>query len=516
MDEYKYISDKFGVSVADGHNSTPLSVYKTIVGYSGEAPVGEPSPELREEYNGLERICKSEAAVVYYTKYQFDDSVKLEITMPSGIEFVNIKPESAGGKVRFADGKLTAETDETLYFVIQPNGALYGTLSVFLDKSRERVPNKKNVLRFTEGVYTYENCEYIRRDEHGNSVIDCIGDDTLVYVGKDAVVNASIELRGVKNVEIAGMGIISTVDRCIGGDENFVKDKYWGLFRYYAKPNILVRSGCENIVIRGVVLDCEFRGVVIRNSKAIRIENVKIFASPENADGINCYNTSELYVDGCFINSKDDCFCMYNSCDSIPTLFDEGFEVKEAVCRDVEFKNCILMTVCRPFVFGGHATGATEPRCLIENLHIHDCEIIETPVHLHGYDEKFSYYWTAVMRVLAQSEQIVRNITFENINVNVTKGYNGKLFHLHVRDGNEASYTESRGYAIENIMFKNIRFAGDTSTLYPSIIKCRVPEGADDHPHVSGVVFDNVTVGERAVFLADFRIEGDVSALKLI
>ena len=199
---------------------------------------------------------------------------------------------------------------------------------------------------------------------------------------------------------------------------------------------------------------------------------------------------------------------MYNSCDSIPTLFDEGYEVKEAACRNVEFKNCILMTVCRPFVFGGHATGATDPRCVIEGLHIHDIEIIETPVHLHGYDEKFSFYWTAVMRVLSQSEQIVRDIVFENINVNITKGYNGKLFHLHVRGGSEASYTESRGYAIEDITFKNISFTGDTSTLYPSVIMCRAAEGEGDDPHISGVTFENVTVSGNAIRQCDIRSEG--------
>lgn len=491
----------------------PITVYTTLVGYSGESPVGEPSEELKAEYNGLKWNCKSETVKAYYTKYEFSGTAELVITLPEGTEFVNIKPESAADKVRFSEGKVTVKTDETLYFVIQPNGALFGTLSVFIDKARAAVPAKKHIIEFSEGVYTAENCEYIRIDGHGNPVIDCIADDTLIYIGKDAVVKAAIELRGVKNVEIAGTGIISLVDRCIGGEEGFIKDKYWGLFRYHAKPNILIRSGCEDITVRDVVLDCEFRGIVLRNSKDIRIENVKIFASPENADGINCYNVSRLYVDGCFINSKDDCFCMYNSCDSIPTLFDEGYTVTEAVCRDVKFKNCILMTVCRPFVFGGHATGAAEPRCIIENLHIHGIEIIETPVHLFGFNEQFSYYWTAVMRVLSQSEQIVRNITFENINVNVTKGYNGKLFHLHVRGGEEASYTESRGYAIEDITFKNIRFTGDTSTLYPSIIKCRESEGEGDEPHISCVRFENVTVGGAPINEARFRLEGNCGGI---
>lgn len=489
-------------------NGERIHVFTTLVGYSGKRPVHEPSQDLTREYNGLSWACKSETVTAHYTKYEFEKTAELLIEMP-GVSFVNIKPDSAAEKVSFNEGVLTAKTDETLYFVVQLGGDIFSTISVFLDKAVSRCCDKKNIIEFTDGEYTADNCEYIRIDEHGNPVIDCIASDTLVYVGKNAVVKAAIELRGVKNVEIAGTGSISLVHRCIGGDENFVKGRYFGLFRYYAKPNILIRSGCENITVRGVTLDCEFRGVVIRNSRGIKIERVKIFASPENADGINCYNTSELYVDGCFINSKDDCFCMYNSCDSIPTLFDEGYEVKEAVCRDVNFGNCILMTVCRPFVFGGHATGSVSPRCLIENLNIHDVEIIETPVHLFGYDEKFSFYWTAVMRVLSQSEQIVRNITFENINVNITKGYNGKLFHLHVRAGSEASYTESRGYGIENISFKNITFTGDASTLYPSVIICRKSEGDGDTPHISNVIFDNVTILGKQMSEYHFTIDGE-------
>jgi len=491
-------------------NSHDVKVYTTLVGFSGERPASEPTEALRAEYNGLKWPCKSETVTAHYAKYEFADKVKAEIELPNGVEFVNIKPESAKDKVCFSGGKVIAETDETLYFVIQPSGDIFRTLTVFLDKSQPLVKQKKNVIEFTEGEYTADNCEYIRIDENGNPVIDCIGDDTTVYIGKNAVVKAAIELRGVKNVDIVGTGSISLVHRCIGGEENFEKGRYFGLFRYYAKPNILIRSGCENIKISGVTLDSEFRGIVIRNSRGIVIERVKIFASPENADGINCYNTSELLVDGCYINSKDDCFCMYNGCDSIPTLFDDGYEIKEAVCRNVEFKNCVISTVCRPFVIGGHATGATEPRCLIENLHIHDVEIIETPVHLFGYDEKFSFYWTAVMRVLSQSEQIVRNVTFENINVHVSKGYNGKLFHLHVRGNSEASYTESRGYLIENVMFRNIKIWGFTDNLYPSVIICRESESDDDTPRIDGVVFDNVTVhGEKFLSSGSMRIEGN-------
>ena len=376
---------------------------------------------------------------------------------------------------------------------------------------------KKHVLSFTDGVYTAENCPHIRRNEYGAPVIDGIEDDTLIYIGKNAIVNAAIVLVGVRNVEIAGTGILTTLNRCHGAESDFAGEHFWGLFRDHATPNVFVRSGCRDIVIRDVLIDSEFRGIILRNSSYIRIENVKIFASTHNADGINGYNASHLSVKDCFIQSNDDCFCLYNSCDSIPWLHDGGYAPVEAVCRDVDFGSCILMTNCRPFVFGGHATGTKDPRCLIEDLHIHDCQIIETPALLNP-NEKFAFYWTSVFRILSQSEQIVRRLSFENITVDVTHGYCGKIFHLHVRDGKEASYTESRGFAIEDVTFRNIRILGSTDDLYPSVILCREAgegESGDAIPHVSGVRFENVSLGGEPIDQSHFRLGGRICDLIL-
>ena len=94
----------------------------------------------------------------------------------------------------------------------------------------------------------------------------------------------------------------------------------------------------------------------------------------------------------------------------------------------------------------------------------------------------------------------------------------GKVFHLHVRGGSEASYTESRGFAIEDITFRNIEIRGCVGELYPSVIICREAmedEKGDGIPHISNVTFENVTVGGRPICLDDLRIEGNVQGLAL-
>ena len=125
----------------------------------------------------------------------------------------------------------------------------------------------------------------------------------------------------------------------------------------------------------------------------------------------------------------------------------------------------------------------------------------------------------SVFRILSQSEQIVRGLVFENITVDVTDGYCGKIFHLHVRPNSEASYTESRGYAIEDVTFRNITVRGSVGELYPSVIICRDAEADEkdgELPHIANVTFDGVTVGDRPIAERDLRVEGHVTNLHLI
>ena len=506
-----FFSDKYRVTAMENGEKSNVPVHKTLTGECTKHFAENISDELFEIYNFPSRTCRTHTRRTYYAAYTFAERVSLEITLPEGTKNVEIKPEAARGHVTLDGERVLVETDGTLYLVIYPDGDIFGGLRVLLDKQRERPTGFENEIIFTEGVYTADNCEHIRISENGTPIIDGIADNTLIWIDKNAAVNAAIELKGVRNVTVAGTGILTLVDRCHGADEDLAADGYWGLFRTGAMANITVRSGCEGIVVDGPLLDCEFRGIVLRNSDGIEVRNVKMFTSTHNADGINCYNTRSLLVESCFIQSQDDAFCMYNSCDSIPWLNDEGFSDVLPVCRDVEVRDCTIFTNCRPVVLGGHATGATEPRCLIERVNIHDCSIIETPVKLFIATERFAYFWSSVFRILSQSEQIVRDINFENITVEVTEGYGGKIFHLHVRSNEETSYTESRGFCIEDITFKNIEILGSTDALYPSVIKCREKDADEaQSPYIKGVRFENVTVGGKPLTEELFRIEGTV------
>ena len=118
------------------------------------------------------------------------------------------------------------------------------------------------------------------------------------------------------------------------------------------------------------------------------------------------------------------------------------------------------------------------------------------------------------MRILSQSEQLVQNITFENMVFNVTKGHNGKAVHIEVRDKSAASYTEIQGYRIENITFKNIVIKGSTGNMVDSLIKCGVDGSADCG--IENIKFENVRISDREMTCDDALKIGNVSKVEFL
>ena len=508
MEKYCFTSEKFKVTAKEKGVERSLPVFIALVcdGDGNNKPLPK---EVGDVWDGLGMGTNTTKA--YFCPIEFEEGAELSIEL--GAKNAVIKPEIEGATLK--NGVLTISLDSEKSFVIQPDGDIFGALHIFATKKSEPVFDRPNVIEFKAGIHTVENCDAIENDEFGNPLIKGVTDDTLIYLHSGAMVCADVELVGLKNVKIAGRGILSTVHRCHGAENGFADEKMWGAFRYGAKPSILIRSGCRGIEIEDVILNSEFRNITIRNSENIVIKNAKMFSSTENADGINCYNTRKILVDGCYIWSCDDCFCMYNACDSIPTLFDSGFEDVVAVSGDAEVKNCVMCSASRPIVIGGHATGQKDPRCLIENVNIHHCYIVETPKRIFGCPRERELIWSGHLRILSQSEQIVRNLSFSDIKIDYTKGCISKPVHIEVRSNANASYTESGGYRIENISFRNIDIGGHTQDRLPIVIASRDPLSNDDDCGIYNVNFDNFTINNAPLNPSEIIVKGRVEGLKV-
>ena len=428
---------------------------------------------------------------------------------------LTISPERRGVVATMVDGKAVFAVEGGAKLMIVPDGDVVRTLSLLVDDNSFPLRNMPvdHIINFEAGYHTAANNPHITLNEYGAPVLTIREDNTLVVLQEGAHLCAAIDIRGAKGTRISGRGYINLLDRCYGADKNF-EGELVGAFRDNVVPAIYIHENASNVLVQDITIITDFRCITARNAEGIHVENVKMFSSAQNGDGVNVINTQHLRVNNCYIHSQDDCFCGYNNCDSIRFLWDDAKYIKGLPTSDLRLTNSVVWTNCRPFVFGGHATGATNPRCVMEDILVENCEIIGMANSLH-YEDDFTMkrynsrtFWSGMMRILSQSEQIVRNITFRNIDVEWTKGYNGQPIHIAVRDNSKTSYKESQGYRIENILFENISFRHVDKGAMPIYMKAHADlEGYG----IYGVKFKNVTFDGKPYKAVGLTMVGNVN-----
>ena len=429
---------------------------------------------------------------------------------------LTISPERRGVVATMVDGKALFAVEGGAKLMIKPDGDVVRTLSLLIDDDSKPLLNMRrfdHIIRFKKGYHTAANNPHIKLNKYGAPVLTICEDNTMVVLEEGAHLCAAIDIRGAKGTRISGRGYINLLDRCYGAERNF-EGELLGAFRENVVPAIYIHENASDVLVQDITIITDFRCITARNAESINVENVKMFSSAQNGDGVNVINTQHLRVNNSYIHSQDDCFCGYNNCDSIRFLWDDDKFVKGLPTSDLVLTNSVVWTNCRPFVFGGHATGAKEPRCLMENILVEGCEIIGMANSLH-YEENFTFkryntrtFWSGMMRILSQSEQIVRNITFRNIDVEWTKGYNGQPIHIAVRDNSKTSYKESQGYRIENILFENISFRNLNNVVMPIYMKA--PSDVEGYG-IYGIKFKNVTFDGKPHTEVGMTLVGNVN-----
>ena len=429
---------------------------------------------------------------------------------------ITISPERRGVKAAMIDGKAVFSVEGGAKLMLVPDGDVVRTLSLFVDDDSKPLLNMRrfdHIIRFKRGYHTAANNPHIKLNEYGAPVVTVREDNTMIVLEEGAHLCAAIDIRGAKGTRISGRGYINLLDRCYGAEKNF-EGEILGAFRENVVPAIYIHENASNVLVQDITIITDFRCITARNAKDIHVENVKMFSSAQNGDGVNVINTQNLHVNNSYIHSQDDCFCGYNNCDSIRFLWDDDKYITGEPTSNLVLTNSVVWTNCRPFVFGGHATGAKEPRCVMENILVESCEIIGMVNSLH-YEDDFTFkryntrtFWSGMMRILSQSEQIVRNITFRNIDVEWTKGYNGQPIHIAVRDNSKTSYRESQGYRIENILFENISFRNVNNVVMPIYMKA--PSDVEGYG-IYNVKFKNVTFDGKPYTHVGLTLVGNVN-----
>lgn len=471
------------------------------------------SPEQFAEFGGYPKAPYVDKCAI--ASLSTSQKVWFRVSHPTAKQFA-ISPEKRGVAPTMVDGKAVFSVEGGAKLMIVADGDISRTLSLLIDDDSKPLLNMRrfnHIIRFKKGYHTAENNPLIKLDKYGAPVVTIREDNTMVVLEEGAHVCAAFDIRGAKGTRISGRGYINLLDRTCGAAQNF-EGEILGGFRENVVPAIYIHENASNVLVQDITIISDFRCITARNADNIRVENVKMFSSAQNADGVNVINTQHLCVNNSYIHSQDDCFCGYNSCDSIRFLWDDDKYIKGLPTSDLVLTNSVVWTNCRPFVFGGHATGAKSPRCVMENILVENVEIIGMANSLH-YQEDYTFkryqtrtFWSGMMRILSQSEQIVRNITFRNIDVEWTKNYNGQPIHIAVRDNSKTSYRESQGYRIENILFENISFRNLNKDVMPIYMKapCDI-EGYG----IYGVKFKNVTFDGKPHTAVGMTMVGNVN-----
>ncbi len=492
------LSDKYEVALMKCGSKEPVRVFKSLVSTaSGEHILPEKLTALYDEIERGSMVNKSYFAVVE-AQSVMDICVKYNGTYEK-IEVL---------------GKTFSKASDGIVFSVLPDEVVtvkldseYKECLRIICNSPTCLPkDKDNFIEFKPGYYTIENCEYITEGKRGFPIIDRISDNTTVYLHHGAIINAAIVLENKHNVKICGGGMINTISRCYEFDNGFAGESIYGPLKKYAYPAVYIKTGCSDIKIEGITMNCEFRGIVVRNGDNIEISKVKVLTNCINADGINMMNVRHVKIWDSFIHSHDDGIAMFTSCDSITYLDDSECKNPIPVTEDIEIFNTRVISASRPFCIGGHATGSTNPHDRINNVYIHDMDLTNYRRYYGFHDIEHARKWSGIIRLLSQTEQIISNIRFENIVCHKKIDYEGQPIHIEVRGSDGASYTERGGYKIENIYFKNISFREMTDTDLPIGIFCTADNMGDDYC-IEKITFDNVVFGDAKMIKSDRYIE---------
>ncbi len=288
-----------------------------------------------------------------FTVYEYGDGERsVEIVCSEPVERVTVRPLSKAVQSKIDGNKITLTLKEHGKYVLEVND-VHNSLHLFYRQEKE-----------FEGV---KNATYIfESGEHDVGMLKLQSGDS-VYIGKDAVLNASILAVDCENVKIFGYGILC-------GKLEVRTEKHgdigWDNENLFDPEEIHTCGGirmfrCKNITLDGItVTDPASYAVSLFASENIDISDVCVVGLWKyNTDGIDFINCRNVTVKDCFIRSFDDSMCF------------KGFTAfSHKNMENVSVKNCIFWCDWGKNVDIGLASAAKE----ITNITVEDCDIIHS------------------------------------------------------------------------------------------------------------------------------------------
>jgi len=243
----------------------------------------------------------------------------------------------------------------------------------------------------------------------------------------DYVKKCIIYAKDAKNIGIIGSGFI-----------NGQGDSFWrGKERPYIRPERTIDfNSCQNVVIQGInIRNSAAFNIAISRCNLVTITGVTIINDREspNTDGIDPISSSNVIISNCYIETGDDAIC--------PKAPDE-----DKPCENLVVNNCVLISDDTAIKFGTRSNGVIR-NCTFSNIVIRDTQYgigfymkdgglyegiqfsnisIETTIKNSQRPDRKTNCYPIFMDIEKRDENsvlgIIRNITFNNININTIDG----------------------------------------------------------------------------------------------
>lgn len=364
--------------------------------------------------------------------FDFSEKVEIAVTYNKGeIDSARVRPLSYDIPFTIEGNTLQFSLEKPANLSVEVNGDIFHNLHLFANPLDTFKVDKKNpdLIYFGPGIHHVEGGEF--RIPSGKTV----------YVAGGVVMMGRMLIENVHDVKLLGRGIIDPS----------------------VKMGIRIANS-RNVYVEGLMAtQCATGG-----SDSVTIRNVKVISYFGWGDGMNVFSSRNVLFDRVFCRTSDDCTTVYGT--------RLGFEGPSS---NITMQNSTLWAdVAHPIFIGIH--GNVDKPEILENLNYVNIDILD-------HKEKQLNY-QGCLAINAGDENLIRNVRFEDIRIENFR--QGQLVNLRIFFNEK--YCKAPGRGIENVVFKNVSYAGNRAEI--SVI-----EGYDAQRKVRNIRFENLRINGQII-----------------
>lgn len=264
--------------------------------------------------------------------FDFSGEVEVEITYNNGmIDESRIRPKSLGVKADVCLNVIRFKLNKPVNLSVEVNGNLHQNLHLFSNmiEDEKLTADDQDLLYLGPGIHEIETLR--------------MKSNQSLYLAGGAVLKGKIVCDKVENVRIFGRGIVYQGHR--------------GVEITHSK-NIIV----EDLIFVNPTHYTIYGGT----SQGLIIKNIRSFSAKGWGDGIDLMSCSDVLVDGVFMRNSDDCIAIY--CHRWNYYGD---------ARNIIVQNSTLWPdIAHPINFGTHGNPDPDRAEMIENIVFRNIDIL--------------------------------------------------------------------------------------------------------------------------------------------